>query len=197
VALVMVLLTTFAVTVIAGALSLLVFVDGRLMETHAARHAARGAAELALERAIQELASSNDWDALLAGTVASGLWAPDETVVLPFWGTLVLDTVTAALQAQSDATNVWGPNGPRWRLFARGPIDMFLGSEPRWGRVYLAVWISDDQSETDGNAWTDENGLLLVSAQAFGPGRTRQTVLATVRQRTHGVELVSWRIPGA
>ena len=46
--------------------------------------------------------------------------------------------------------------------------------------TFVAVWVADDLSETDGNALIDGNETLTLHARAYGPSNSRKIVEATV-----------------
>jgi hypothetical protein len=67
--------------------------------------------------------------------------------------------------------------------------------------VYVAVWVGDDPSETDGNPLVDGEvaerpnpgrGVLTLLAHAYGPS-SRRAVEATVARADRGVRVLSWR----
>jgi hypothetical protein len=112
---------------------------------------------------------------------------------LPSGDVLDLDAETMELQSESSAQGTFGANTPQWRLFAWGPLatmaPLALASSQ-----YVAVWVSDDPSEVDGNPSVDTNGVLTVHADARGPGGARRMVEATVARKTAGVmRMISWR----
>ena len=46
--------------------------------------------------------------------------------------------------------------------------------------MYLAVWVSDDPAEVDGDPSADTNGVIAVLAEAIGPDGSIRTIEATV-----------------
>jgi hypothetical protein len=112
---------------------------------------------------------------------------------MPSGEVLDLDAETIDLQSESSAQGTFGANTPQWRLFAWGPFSRMapLAIE---SSQYVAVWIADDPSESDGNPSVDTNGLVTVHGEARGPGGARRVVEATVCRVTAGVvKMVSWR----
>jgi hypothetical protein len=120
------------------------------------------------------------WNDLLNGTVQSSFIDGTLTPTTPSGEALNLTAMTADVQAQSDASAPWGVNNPQWRLFAYGPLSNLLGEGSVQSHAYVAVWIADDPSETDGNPAADANGVVTLLAQAFGPQGTRRAVEVTV-----------------
>ena len=158
------------------------------------------AAEAGAEHVVLDLQQSGAWDDWLSGaatstfvdgTLAPTLAATNRTVSLP--------VLTADLQAASDAAASWGANNPQWRLVAYGPLDRLVAGG-RSAPEYLAVWLADDPSETDGDPRRDTNGMVLVRARAFGRGEaSRSLELAVARDATGGagragVRILSWRV---
>jgi hypothetical protein len=136
------------------------------------------AADAAVACVVSELRRTSRWSDLLGGSVRSSFIDGTRTPTLPSGGTVDLDALTSAMQAESRATDPWGPNNPVWRLVAYGPLDR-LAATLR-SRAYVAVWVADDPSETDGDATVDSNGVLTVRAQAFGPNRSARTISVTI-----------------
>jgi hypothetical protein len=177
------------------------------------------AADAALEWGIGELAGVADLSALLDGSARSAFvdGSPDgprrlddgrfvslnEIVSLANCGRL-----TACTHAQMDAVTVerpWGPNNPRWRLFAYGFLrDLARGVVAR-SPFYVVLLVADDPAETDDDPLTDGGGVdnpgqgaILVRGEAFGEAGSHGAVEATVVRRA-GVQsrpvlhVVSWR----
>jgi hypothetical protein len=161
-----------------------------------ARHVVRGAAEVAIERALQEVAVAADWNVILAGSARSTFVDADVTPSVADWGVLDVSALTARVQREADASNRWGPDGPVWRLFGYGPFAALLGGAGTGPPVYTVMWVADDEGEGDGNPAVDTNQCLTMRAEAFGPFRSRQVLVATVRRHPGGgLEVVSWRSP--
>jgi len=96
---------------------------------------------------------------------------------------------------RSAATRPFGLNNPRWRLFAWGPAERLVGDGVAG---YVAVWVADDPEEQDDDPSTDGGaeggrGVLLVTAQAFGPGGIRCTVeVAVGRKPLLTTRILAW-----
>lgn len=178
------------------------------------------AADGAIERVIQDLRAAPDWNRLLAGAMTSAFidgppFGVRETVA----GRLNLTEATNMLRcgktttcSEADMTErtddrPWGPNSPRWQLFASGSIaDMLPGVLASW--IYVVVWIGDDPADNDNDPLLDggpppdgtepeENpglDVLALQAHAYGPGGVRRAVEVTVgRTPGNGVRIMSWR----
>jgi hypothetical protein len=192
---------------VAAALVVTTTMETRMAGAEQARQVARGAAEVVLERALQELAIAADWNAILAGASASAFVDGMGSRQAADWGALDLVTLTDRLQQETDASNQWGSDAQTWRLFAHGPLDALLpsasggrlatgGGGHRETGFYVVAWVADDNGEGDGNPGADTNGRMAVRAEAFGPFRSRQAALATVRRHGASLELLSWQVSG-
>lgn len=182
-----------------------------------------GAAEAGIELAAHDLAMEPDWDAVLRGLAHSsrtdGL--PSGVRPLPGNGSLDLDTQTNLItcgrasgcsdaQITSDTRErPWGPNNPRWRLYAYGSFGAF-GPFVRPGPYYLLVWVTDDGRESDGDPGTDGGGadqagrgVLRARADVFGGFGARKAVEAELarvcwkegggERCQPGIRVQSWR----
>jgi hypothetical protein len=182
------------------------------VETTIAANARNGqealyAADALIERARADLAAMPKWDAVLtAGPVpecaallstfnTAGCGSSAQLMVdVPDSGqTIDLKGITDALQAQIDNQNAWGANDPVWRLYAFGRLADLLPGRVIDSRMYVALWVADDPSETDGNPSVDANGTLTLHAEAFGPSGTRRRVEAVIaRTPSSAVRMLSW-----
>jgi PilX N-terminal len=148
------------------------------------------AADAAVERVVQDLLMIPRWNDILSGTSQSGFVDGSSSAqkTLPGGGVMTLTAATAALQADTDTQNLWGPNNPRWQLFAWGPLADMLPNDQIDSPMYVGVWVSDDPAETDGNPLADTNGTLTLHAEAYGPNGSRKVVEITVA-RTSSTEI--------
>jgi hypothetical protein len=198
VALLLVLISLALFLAVAAALALMASMEIRMAGAERARHAVRGAAEVALERALQEVAIAADLNEILAGSVRSGVAGADLAPQVVGWGALDLPALTDALQRETAAGNPWGADDQVWRLFGYGSLDTLLaaaGAGAGAAPFYTVAWVSDDPADGDGNPSVDANGRVVVRAEAFGPFRSRQALVATVRRQGGSLELISWREP--
>jgi hypothetical protein len=160
--------------------------------------AALFAAEAGLERALPDLLRAPDWDAVLEGRTRSGFadGPPGGVRRLPDGRTVNLDEVVAlancglaagCAEAQMNAVTAerpWGPNNPRWRLFAHGPLGSLLSAAVVLPPAeYIVVLVADDQWEVDGNPLRDGRpggspgaGIVQLRAEAFGPESSHRAV---------------------
>jgi hypothetical protein len=168
------------------------------------------AADAIAARAIDELATVPDWDALLMGSLLSTLidGAPAGTRTLPDGATLDLAQAVNLANCQkpspcsaSDVTAVavgrpWGPSNPRWQLYAYGPLRNMLPAsdiDPPW---YVILFVGDDPLQA--------SSVIALRAEAFGT-RSSHAVIELLAARSGGgdtdyngsgqaaVNILSWR----
>jgi hypothetical protein len=162
---------------------------------------ARYAADAAAERVLADLIAAPQWTDYLSGASRSGLFDSTSTPTTIYGEVIDLSAATAALQADTDSGTVWGPNTPRWRLIASGPLRALTGSIE--SQAYLTAWIADDPDEIDGNPLVDANGVVTIRARAQGPLGARRDVQVTLARAACGesgmcnggsqVRVLSWR----
>jgi hypothetical protein len=213
IAVVVVLLLMMLLAALGLSLTLVTATEERVADAYVSGSETLHAAEAALELAVQELAVAPDWSRVLDGSagssfvdrhVSSRAWpgepvrSSDEATALVSCGRPMC--TTDDLDARTSA-RPWGPNNPRWRLFAYGPMRELVTSGTIDSSVYVAVWVGDDPSETDGNPLVDGEvaerpnpgrGVLTLLAHAYGPS-SRRAVEATVARADRGVRVLSWR----
>ena len=165
------------------------------------------AADAGLERSMDDLLTIPDWNALLAGTATSAFidGTPGDRTTAD-GTTLNLNELLAYANCQkasctmSDYTastleRPWGPNNPRWQLFAYGPLDNMIPTSSINSPFYVVVMVGDDPSENDGDPLKDGTaannlgtGVIALRAEAFGPFGVHKVIELTVA-RTDTSEL--------
>jgi hypothetical protein len=153
-------------------------------DARTAQYAARGAVALG----AAELRLLPSWASVLRPGTPSELSAvparvADTTLTpaAPWGGTLDLRVLTTQLQAETDAAG--GPGDPMaWRLFVYTPLNRVAPAAAASCRLYLAVWVSDDRADGDGNASADINGSIVIHAEALGPDGLRMAIEATIQR---------------
>ena len=161
------------------------------------------AADAGIERVMQDLLTIPDWDSLLTAANARSSFTdgadpgertlPDGSVLNLVHATNVLNCnkIADCTDADMDAWSAERPfsvNNPRWRLVGYSPVADIIETGTVRSAMYVGVWIADDQAETDGEPSDDVNGVLLMRAQAFGPGGASSVVEVTLG-RTDTTEL--------
>jgi hypothetical protein len=187
-ALVLVVLATVLLTALGAALVMLSSVETLISSNYRNAQEALYAADAGIERAVQDLLAVPQWNDVLSGAVASAFIDSSTHPTLPDGTRLDLTGATAALQADTNIQGLWGANDPVWRLYAYGPVSGLLPTNSIDSRMYVAVWVGDDPSETDDNPLVDGNGILTLRAEAYGPLNTRRVIEATV-SRTSSAEI--------
>lgn len=187
-ALIIALMATLLLTALGTALILLTNTETAISANYRDAQEALYAADAGVERVVQDLLLVPRWNDVLSGSLQSGFVDSTRTPTLADGSTLDLNVETANLQHDTNSANLWGANNPVWRLYAWGPIRDLLPTDTINSPMYVAVWVGDDPSETDGNPSNDANGVLTLRAVAFGPGNTRKVVEVTVA-RTSSTEI--------
>lgn len=205
-ALLTVLLATTLLLALGGALVQVMTAEAQIAVHHRAGVEAFEAAEALIEWLRAELVDAASVDALLVGPGRSVL---DDGIAGPVrivhGETLDLAALTSVEQCgraagctdaairTATADRPWGPNNPRWRLYANGWMHQLTGDDSA-APVYLVAWIGDDPFEQDGDPLRDGDeagrGRLAVRVRAYGTrGALREldVVMAGVPGRPHVV----------
>jgi hypothetical protein len=135
------------------------------------------AAEAGAEMVMADLVSAADWSSLLAG--GSPVSCPAG--------------LSAGQPARIEPAAVWGPDDPQWRLRLCGRLDDLMAAERVESEFAVAVWISDDPADRDGQPSFDSNDVLVVRSEAFGPMGVHRGVETVVGRTAAGIRVVSWR----
>ena len=173
------------------------------------------AAEAALERALDDLALAESWNAVLNGMMRSTFvdGAPAGTRMLVDGSRIDLGQVinmadcgkiAPCTDADMDAVTPqrpWGPNNPRWQLYAYGRVMNLLPDRTIDSPYYATVLVGDDPSETDAKPLEDGAagvgaGVVTLRAEAFGPRGVHRSVEMTVARPAAGqpgLRALSWR----
>jgi hypothetical protein len=193
-ALIIALMSMMLLTALGAAVIMVSNTETMIANNHRNSQEALYAADAAVERVVQDLLMVPRWNDILGGSVQSSFvdGSMTESKELPGGGTVTLccgtNTATGQLQAETDATNLWGANNPQWKLFAWGPMSEMLPNGQIDSPMYVVVWIADDPAETDSNAAADVNGTVTLHAEALGPSGTRRIIEVTVA-RTSSTEI--------
>lgn len=179
-ALIVAMLATLLLTALGSALVLLTTTEIAISANYRTGQEVLYAADAGIEVAAQDLLGEPQWNDVLQGRVRSAFAGSTLQSTLPDGSPVDLSLETRLLQWRTDTADTWGANNPRWRLYAFGALDdLFPGVVINDGN-YVAVWVSDDPSDNDGDPLRDTNGHITLRAQAFGPFSTRRVVEATV-----------------
>jgi hypothetical protein len=195
IAIVMALGALLAVTAVALSVAILASVELQIAFNTRTHQETMRYAEAAVELTSAALAAESDWSKVLSGLAVGDFPGASHLPTIVGWGALDLDDRTRRLQVESNASRPWGPNDAIWRLYAHGRPSELLFTPQARDTPYVAVWVGDDEAEVDGAPERDGNGELTIRAEAFGLARAHAVVLATVRRRPNGTEVVSWRVP--
>jgi hypothetical protein len=212
VALIVAVLIMLLLAALGLSLTMVTSTEERVAYSYANAGEAFYAAEAALELAVQELALIPDWSHALDGSATSSF--VDRQVSSRPWPGGVAQTSreatalvtcgrTSCTGVDMDARTAerpWGPNNPRWQLYAYGPMRNISPSNVD-SLHYVAVWVGDDAMENDGNPLVDGDetagpnpgrDVLTLLAHGYGPASIRK-VEATVARADGRVRVLSWR----
>jgi len=221
VALVVILMAMLFLMTLGLALVLNTSTEALVAANFRSSQAAFYAAEAGVERVLPDLRRLADWSQALLGLAQSSFvdGPPAGVRPVPGGGEVDLARVQNLLNcgqengctpAEMDAIRgdrPWGPNNPRWTLYAYGPLEVLLPPGAIRSPFYVVVLVADDPAENDNDPTRDGSapgnpgaGVLRLRAEAFGPGGTRRAIEVRVA-RDHAVgpvqptaiRLRSWR----
>ena len=167
------------------------------------------AADAAIERVMQDVLTVPDWNRIVDGTVTSSFvdGAPGART-LPDGSQLNLLEATAMARCGKTSCSAadmdkytderpWGPNNPRWQLYAYGRLQDIIQTNTINSNLYVIVWMADDPADNDDNPLLDGGttnganpgtGVLSMLAYAYGPTGVRRVIETTVA-RTDTTEI--------
>jgi hypothetical protein len=176
------------------------------------------AADAALELGIANLRVIDDWSLVLNGSVRSGFvdGAPTGTRTLADGTGLDLGQLVNLANCEKTtpcsltdmnlvtAQRPWGPNNPRWQLYAYGRLSTLMAAGALDSSFYITVLVGDDPAENDGDPTQDGtvasnpgSGVVMLRAEAFGGRGAHQAIQATITRGSTvpeaGIHIVSWR----
>jgi hypothetical protein len=213
IALIVVLLAMVLLSALGVALVLATTAEARISANFRIAQQTLYAAAAAADRAIDELALVPDWNALIGGAVLSsfvdgspgGVRQLDDGSVVDLAEVVNLancQKTVACSDADMDAVTEdrpWGPNNPRWKLFAFGRLRDLLPADAVPSAHYVVVMAGDDPGEIDndpsqdGPAGTSGAGIVALRAEAIGTGGAHKAVEVTVMRGEHASRVLSWR----
>jgi hypothetical protein len=208
IALIVSLMIMLLLTALGLALTTTTLTETKISSNYATGVEALYAADAAVERVMQDILTVPNWNRILDGTLQSSFidGPPNGVRTLPDGSRLDLTQATNMLRCGkpagcSDADLVeltddrpWGPNNPRWQLYAYGPMNEMIPTDTVNSMMYVIVWAADDPSENDANPLmdggtpvaaaatgvNDGRGVMMLIAQAYGPGGTSRIIEVTV-----------------
>jgi hypothetical protein len=147
------------------------------------------AAEAGMAAALAELRQMPSWTPVLDGSRTSAFseGALVGEKVLPSGRMVICCTpgsLTDRLERESAASAVAARRVLRWRPFLWTRFSALPPAAPR-PPLMVVVWVADDEAEADGDVEADENGVVIVRAEAVN-GALRRGVEAHVAQPSAG-----------
>jgi hypothetical protein len=153
-----------------------VVVSGRYAHVVEARYAA----DAALQAAVAELRTIADWTSVIDGRARSSLVEGE-----------LAGSVTARLEAETASSPLPARRAVRWRPFLWKSMDALAARDPP-SRVFVVVWVGNDEADVAGADSADTNATVLVRAEAVESGGARRIVEGVVsRQPQSGGGLYS------
>jgi hypothetical protein len=164
------------------------------------------AADAGLNLTIAEMRTLADWTSVLSGASQSALSQGTFSGAkrLPGGGTVLTccgpSSVAGRLERESAASPVAARASLPWRPFLWSALDQVAPRSPP-GRLFLAVFVQDDEEDGDGDGARDANGRVVVRSEAVHPDGLRRAVEALVardpgdpaRGIAPAVRLLRWR----
>ena len=164
------------------------------------------AADAGVNLAIAEMRTVPDWTSLLSGASQSALSQGTFTGAkrLPGGGTVLTccgpSSVAGRLERESAGYPVASRAGLPWRPFLWSALDQVAPRSPP-SRLFLAVFVQDDEEDGDGDGARDANGRVMVRSEAVHPDGLRRAVEALVERHpgdppagvAPAVRLLRWR----
>jgi hypothetical protein len=179
-ALVLTLVVVALVAGLGGSLLLVVSMETAVQTHHQQVLAVRQATESGVACVLSDLRQADDWAPALAGEAQPGVCLAPMTLPAPPHGPDpdVL-TLTAALQAATDARYGPGADTPRWTPWIVGlaPAGAATGSP-----TVVIAWVADDADDGDGDPYADANAVIWVRVEAWGAAGARAAVEVIVRR---------------
>jgi hypothetical protein len=207
------LLILLLLSALGAAVTLITSSEPLVASSFQIHHQARYAAEAAAERAMSDLAAVTDWNLVLNGALQSTFM--DGSSGPRTWpGGAMIDLKQIVNQANcgkrvpcssaemdaATAERPWGPNNPRWQVYAAGLLADLLPNASIDPTYYVVALVGDDASEIDGDPSRDGApgdpgaGVIALRGEAFGPRRAHKVVELTIgRAGRGGIRVISWR----
>jgi len=207
VALIIALMAMLLMSALGLALTLTTNTETRISGNYRSGVEAMYAADAAIERVMQDVLTVPDWNDMLwdgqnnccAGAVTSSFtdgppFGVRQTAAGPIDLTQATNmvrcgkvTTCSDLDMNNYTEYPWGPNNPRWQLYAYGPMEEMIPTNTINSQMYVIVWIADDPAENDGNPLVDGStadnpgrGVLAMLAHAYGPNGVRRVIEVTI-----------------
>ena len=216
-ALIVALMATTLLMALGIALTMTTMTEGKIASNYRDGTEAIYAADAAIERVMQDILTVPDWNNILntanpltAAFIDGAPGGPRQladgtTIDLTQATNLVrcgkVSTCTDAELNAVTADRPWGPNNPRWKLYAYGPLGDMLPTETINSQMYVVVWVADDPSENDCNPLRDGDaagcgaagdnmgrGVIAMLAHAYGPNGVHRAIEVTLA-RTDTTEI--------
>lgn len=188
----LVMTLTLGVASLCGGLAVLAHTERVIANTHLRAVQTAYAAEAAGRMAVATVSlapESSQWP--VSGDVG-GLTAGSRSMAIGPGEIVDLDARTSELNQAAARDWPLGADTPRWRLMGWGRLPIVPADAPP-SVPRVAMWVADDVMDRDGAAGDDENGVIMIRAEAFAAGGAARAVIAHVRREAGRVRVLSWR----
>lgn len=193
-ALICALTVTMLLSILGGALVMLLTTERVIGSHHRAAQDALYAADAGIERAAGLLRGVADWNTVLVSACEGPAAALcDRASPRKAGDGTRLDLLALTTEKRAESAARYGDRGPVWSLMTYAPLDRLLSVAPIPAPPYVIVWVGDDADDPDGDPMRDTNGVLVVRAEGFGASGARRSVEVLVARERSGVRLVNWR----
>jgi hypothetical protein len=163
------------------------------------------AADAALAVVLSELRGVPDWSLVLSGAHTSpGAQGPfGGSPLVPGGGHVAVccgaQSAAGRLTAETAASPLPARRSVQWRPFFWSTAHALMPSSLP-SRLYLVVWVADDEMDDEADTTVDGNGVIIVRAEAVAPDGLRRAVEAYIGRSAaedgnggHHVRVLGWR----
>lgn len=185
-----VVLMTSLLAALAVSAALLAQIEVRLAAHHRRSAEALAGAEAGVEVVVASLRTLDDWSAVVSGGLVSplsqGSFAGRRAV--PGGGTLLLccgfGSLAAELADETSRSPSPARRNIRWFAYLWTTLEALAPTDPP-SRVFLVVWVGNDEADASGAAG-DTNGIVLIRSQASHASGIRRAVETRVGRIAEG-----------
>jgi hypothetical protein len=151
------------------------------------------AADAGLESVIADLRTIPNWTAVISGARQSPLsqGSFQGSKPIPHSGNVLVccgpGSLADRLATDTAASALPVRRAVQWRPFLWSAVDDLAPRDPP-SRLYVAVWVGNDEADTSGGAVADTNDTVVVRAEALDSNGLRRIVEAVVARQLRSEE---------
>ncbi|MGH9372440.1 MAG: hypothetical protein ACRD15_12990 [Vicinamibacterales bacterium] len=150
------------------------------------------AADAAVDAVVAELRALPDWTPVVGGALrsAQSQGAFQGSMAVPGGGAVLVccgpGSAAGRLSTDTQLSPLPARRALQWRPFLWAPFDALAPRFPP-SRLFVVVWVGNDEDDRDGGESTDTNRTVIVRSEALEAGGNRRIVEALVgRQPADG-----------